>query len=101
MDETSSIATAMRRKVRKRESMTWIEVQEFLDVFERETATKDETCKVTFQLMEGILMTALTGTKATTRKELKDRSLAAPSIDRLVEALDAGLSSVHTEIFDL
>jgi len=98
LNATSSIVEAMRRKVTQRESIAWTEMQSFLHTFEEEATKKDPTCHMTFRLMEGILMKALNGAQSRTRTELKKRGLSAPDVDRHIDALDSGLSSVHAEI---
>ena len=95
---TSLIVDTLCRNVGQHRAIAWSELESFLKTFEAEAQTKDQTCYQTFQMMEGILMNALVSANAKSRKEFKERALAAPDIDHHFELLDAGLSSVHAEI---
>ncbi len=95
---TSSIVETLCRNVRQRRLIAWSEFESFLKTFEGEAQTRDETCYQTFHMMEGILMNALVDANGKSRKELRQRALAAPDIDNHLALLDAGLSSIHAEI---
>lgn len=98
LKSTAKLVESMEGNVALRKGISWPEMQTFLDTFELEAQKHSKTCQQTFKFMEKILMQALDDSKGSTLSELKIRALHAPSVDHHIEALNAGLSTVHTEI---
>ena len=78
--------------------ISWLEMQAFLDTFEDEAQKHNDTCRYTFESMEKILIAALDLFGSRSQSEILIRALNAPSIDHHIDALNAGLSTVHAEI---
>jgi hypothetical protein len=98
LDDTSKRIEEMVKTVEKKESISWDQFINFVDYFEKETMC-DETSKLTFDMLEKIIVTSLEKDGKMKKSELKDRCLKSPPIDRLLETLDGGLSVIHDEIY--
>ena len=98
LTSTAKLVQAMEENVANRRGISWHEIQAFLDNFKAEARMHSETCEQTFEAMEKIILQSLDDSNDRELPEFQNRALHAPSIDHHINALDAGLPTIHAEI---
>ena len=92
---TWTAVEGMKLTAREGATIPWADFQYFLDAFELEAPAQGPVCELTFKIVEGIIMSALSRGGKPRRKAFTRLALEAPPVDRHIESLDAGMTKLH------